>query len=83
MHVDGLTVRGGLRACQTLPFQLGIYIPHCSASAPKDLTTSNLFLRTIRVSMSQTDKQDPEKGDVMGMFSAALLYHSQIHQPIL
>jgi hypothetical protein len=62
-----------------LPFQrihIALQVP------PKDLTASNLFLRTIRFSMSPTDKLDPEKGNVMGMFSAALRYHSQIHRPI-
>jgi hypothetical protein len=66
---------------QTLPFQPGIHI--APQVPPKDFTVSNLFLRTIPFSMSQADRQDPEKGNITRMFSAALRCRSQIHQPIL
>ncbi len=61
------------------PLQPGILRTLLRKCPPKNLTASNLFLRTTRFSMSQADRQDPEKGNVIGMFSAALLCHSQIH----
>jgi hypothetical protein len=67
----------------SLPFQPGISIAGSTSAPLKDLTASNLFQLTILFSMSPTDKQDPEKRNVMGMFSAALLWHSQIHSLIL
>ena len=67
----------------SLPFQPAIYIAGSASAPPKDLAASNLFRCTIRFSMSHADKQDPEKRNVMGMSSAALLCHGQIQPPIL
>ncbi len=78
LKVDGTICRwidARARASNSpLSFQPGIYstllIPQVP---PKDLPASNLFLRTVPFPMSQADKQDPEKGNVICMFSTALL----------
>ena len=89
LKVDGLICqwidgRSARASNSPLSIQPGIYSTLLAPQVPpKDLPASNLFLRTVHFPMSQADKQDPEKGNVIGMFSTALLCHSQIHRPIL